>query len=164
MKNVLVLFGLGSLTFIVFCSPLFIYGFYVQATNLYYGGEYEKNKFKVDSIAVVQSNDSQSAVSVDYHIFSKKPEFELIINDNEKVIFGGRKGDDRLVPHLFKYMEKHNDSIWIWYHPKAEIKYAKEEDLSVPLKSDIINLVLYGALIAIAVISVKVFYEKLIRI
>lgn len=61
------------------------------------------------------------------------------------------------------YMEQHHDSILIWYHPKAEIKYAMDTDTAISMQEDVIYLIIHGLLVIAAILHIRwqiQYYKK----
>lgn len=141
-------------------SPLFIYKSIVYGKNIYYARNYVKIKIKVDSVQVEANNagDGNIATGV-HHIYNYENNLKFSFTDRT----GNVIGDDGVIPDMYNYMIQHHDSILIWYNPKAEIKYAREEENVYSITEDFIHLVINGILVIIAIFHIRwqvQYYKK----
>jgi hypothetical protein len=156
MYNLLRKLTIFLLLSITILSPWFAYKFFVRARNIAYANEYVKKKVKVDSLVVVAESYGYSGHSNDvYKIYNLEHDLEFAFTDHKGSLITERRGANKIIPHMIAYMEQHHDSILIWYHPKAEVKYARDTDVTVSMKEDVIYLTIHGLLVVVAALSIR---------
>lgn len=147
----------------VIFSPISGYGVFASVRNILSGNGYKKVEIKIDSVSVDAANFSDGGQSSDYYtIFSHDLDRDLTLTDHEKSWLFSRKGEDRLVEDMYRHRKDHGDSIWIWYHPSATIRYAREEDTMPPLGDEVKYLLLNGVFFIMAVYGI-IFQVKQYR-
>lgn len=137
-------------------APVAIYSIIVSARNIHYADGYEKKKIKVDSLWVVGQNAGDGNTTTNsYHIYSQGLHREFSFVDPRGSLLKEQIVDNKVIPDLYQYKEQHHDSIQIWYHPKSEIKYARDGESTVPTWEDSIKLVINSVLLIIAIFHAR---------
>jgi hypothetical protein len=137
-------------------APVAVYYVIVSTRNISYADAYEKKKIKVDSLWGAGHNAGDGAATIDsYHIYSKELHREFSFTDPRGSLLKERIVDDKIILDLYQYKEQHHDSIQIWYHPRSEIKYARDGESSVPMRDDSIILVINSILLIVAIFHIR---------
>ncbi len=130
MKSILYLILISC----ILGSPAFFTWFKQDITLVYYANDYRKMKVKVDSLRIWELSGSEGdAGTTRYSLYSLKYNKQITLIDSRESVTGRMFGDTLLIPQLYNYMENHHDSIWVWYHPKAQAIYAKEDDVALDI-------------------------------
>ena len=115
-------------------SPLFYVSFIKGIKMVYYHIDYKKNKILIDSVNIYETSGPEGGPgATTYDLFYNKNDLLLRFVDQRELVIGRMFGDTLRIPQLLNYMETHHDSIWVWYHPKAQAIYAKEEDIELDI-------------------------------
>lgn len=140
-------------------SPFALRSLIISGKRILVAKEYSKIKIRVDSLATHTPISSEGGHSyTNFYIYNFDKSLFLEISNEERVLIKSRDGKENLVSHMLKYMKNHNDSIWIWYHPRAEPKYAKVEEKEYPITEDVLSL---GTNIIIVVLAIYAIYWQI---
>ncbi len=128
MKNIVgSVLVLGFLLSVMF-FPVATKQIFESIRNISASSEYEMRRIKVDSIVVNNATfGNGTETSTYYSVYSSTLDRMLIFTDHDKSVLLSKDGDDSNVKHINEYMLAHHDSIWVWYHPEAELKYARKD-------------------------------------
>ncbi len=159
VKGVSVLIILLALT----VSPLSVKNLLINGKRLIHANEYQKIKMKVDSLAVITQHHKNTSPSTFYELYFNDS-IKVIVDDHDGALLNQKKGKDRLEPHVDSTMLFHNDSVWIWYYAKSEPKYAKFEDIHMPLAEERSSLLLDGTIVTIAVCGLIILFVIIKRV
>jgi hypothetical protein len=150
LRAILIWIALGVVVF----SPMYIYQIYKNAKVVYYSNQYSKVHVKVDSIYITSATSSDGGSGPNYyHFYNRKYNTTLSLlasNGSISELLGERHSGLDVDSEL----STHNDSIWIWYHPKSEPSYAIETDKQFSIRKNISYLIVNGILLSFSIYAV----------
>lgn len=117
----------------ILLSPGFFTWLIQNIKLIHYSNDYKKIKVKVDSLSIWDDSGPEGGSSLKYILFLNKYNRQIVLTDPKESVTGRIFGDTLKIPQLLNYMETHHDSIWVWYHPKAQTIYAKEDDVALDI-------------------------------
>ena len=134
-------------------SPAAIFSLYNNFSSLYFASSYTKMKVMVDSTHIETPIYSDGTTgSPIHHFYVLNSEIHLMVGSSDKALI--KRQDADLALEIWNYMENHNDSIWIWYHPQAAPKYAKKEEDKYPVAGHIRSLVVNLSALILAIYAI----------
>jgi hypothetical protein len=142
--SILVLMYLLSVLFL----PVSIKQVFKSIENISVSTEYVMKRIKVDSIV---AHDTET--STYYSVYSTGLDRTLVVTDHDKNVLIGKENDEQNISHMYDYMRTHQDSIWIWYHTEAELKYARVESPAFSNKEDRLYLFISLSDVVVAIVG-----------
>lgn len=162
MKIILKLLLIWALLVSVLLSPISVGRFVAGCETLCAADEYVREKVKMDSMRVSSplsmKGGKSSAV---YDVYIHGLDRQLMIATHERNPF--YQSEDSDARHFTGYSQEHQDSIWIWYHPEGELRYARVDRPEFPRREEWVNVIVNGAMVAMALCALFGLVCYLIR-
>lgn len=164
MKNII-----GSILVLAFLLSVMFFPvstkqIFESIRNISASSEYDMRLIKVDSVVADNATFRDGTeTSTYYTVYSTGLDRTLVVTDHDKSVLVSKDGDEANVPHLYGYMRGHHDSIWVWYHPEAELKYARPENPVFSNEEDWLYLFVSIANCVVAIVGTVIVVRYFIK-
>ena len=129
-----------TLNFLV--SPLHFLNIKEKAIWLNHKSQFKKRNIKIDSLVLSTESATIENSNMTHIIYYDNSKF-VLISDNSKALFHSKIKTIQTKKTL-KYLEEHNDSLLIWYHPtlNGQIAFPEEKEMNTQgfLRQIILNI------------------------
>ena len=144
-------------TMVILSTPFNLLNMNEKLGYLLHEKEFKKVLIKIDSLKIPhqtsQNRYGGKKGSIIYNLYYSDGKF-LTLKDASKSVFKSEK-EIKITKHALEFMRTHNDSIWIWNHPKFKPKYAKYEDTSLDTTGFVIQIVINLILLIIGFYAIR---------
>ena len=156
MKKIISFVILIFLTLNFLASPFYILNIKEKVSWVTNKSEFTKNIIKIDSVKISSEGAGPGATTsqsdiLDYYFYYDKGKY-INMQDNSKSLFPS-KNKIRKTTDVINYLENHNDSLLIWYHPKINGQIACKEDKVMNTKGFLMQILLNLLSLLVAISS-----------
>lgn len=159
MKKITSFIILILLTLNFLVSPLYFLNIKEKAVWLNHKAQFKKRNIKIDSLILSAESATVENSNITYIIYYDNNKF-VLISDNSKALFHSKKELTKTRKTL-KYLEEHNDSLLIWYHPKLKGQIALAEENEINTNGFLLQIILNILFLLIAIGSVIWLIKKI---
>ncbi len=133
MKKIISFLILIFLTLNFLASPFYILNIKEKVYWVKNKSKFNKIITKIDSVKIsMEGRKSTTAESdiLNFYFYYDKGKY-INMQDDSKSLFPSKK-KKRKITDVINYLENHNDSLLIWYHPKinGQIAYKEEREMN----------------------------------
>ncbi|MDE3743064.1 hypothetical protein [Maribacter polysaccharolyticus] len=134
-------------------SPFYYLNIREKISILIVKNEFEKKSILIDSVRVSSTEGSKRGgkYSSTYYLFYGDKNITLL--DASAALFNSKNTELR-TKRALNYLEAHNDSLLIWYHPTINGRYALEEETEMNTDGFITQIIINSILLVIALYSI----------
>ncbi len=159
------------LLFLSFCSivivPFTIFELKDTSNSILNSSEYRKIKVLINDYYIRSKDSPGEGIGGGDKIILEvdQPKLNITIDDQNDALIGKKKTKFNKEKKVIKYLEAHNDSIWIWYSPKLKPKIANENSKTYNSDEDYndLRIQLVTILLGVTIITLTFFYNKKLK-
>lgn len=164
MKKAISFIVLILLTLNFLASPFHLLNLREKSTWFIHKSEFKKKKIRTDSILVNNEGGGSGAMTSSsdtsiYYLYYDNGKF-ISVQDNAHALFHSKKEVIK-TRSILKYVEEHNDSLLIWYHPTLNGQIALPSETEMNTNGFLIQILLNILLLLVAMGSLIWLIKKI---